>query len=116
MEGFLATSDDDLVGGRSRPGECAMQVIIRPVANPEREIDLTERLVSAIAEELWRLYGGNEQLNWLEAERHLTQIVGHAKRKARRTRAHEPRAGRVPARPAKRAGAAAARRSLGLAG
>lgn len=53
-----------------------MRIIICPVVDRQREIDLTQRLIAAIAEELWRLYGGNEQLNWLEAEMHLKRIVG----------------------------------------
>lgn len=56
-----------------------MKVIIRPQHEPQREVDLTGRLVSAIAEELWRLYGGNDQLNWLEAECHLQEIVAEAR-------------------------------------
>lgn len=56
-----------------------MKIIIRPVADRQREIDLTQRLIAAIAEELWRRYGGNEQLNWLEAELHLKQIIGAAR-------------------------------------
>jgi hypothetical protein len=46
---------------------------------PQREVDITERLIAAIAEELWRLYGGDDQLNWLEAEAHLQRIVGEVK-------------------------------------
>ena len=56
-----------------------MRIIIRPVVDPLRELDLTNRLISVIAEELWRLYGGNEQLNWLEAEQHLRRIVGEGR-------------------------------------
>jgi len=56
-----------------------MRITVRPAADPGRELDLTHRLVSAIAEELWRLYGGNEQLNWIEAERHLEQIALQAR-------------------------------------
>jgi hypothetical protein len=59
-----------------------MRIIIRPVVDRQREIDLTQRLIAAIAEELWRLYGGNEQLNWLEAEMHLRGIVGEARAEA----------------------------------
>lgn len=59
-----------------------MRIVIRPVAEPQREIDLTHRLVSAVAEELWRLYGGNDHLNWVEAERHLERIIGDARREA----------------------------------
>jgi hypothetical protein len=62
-----------------------MRIIIRPVMDPQQEVDLTRKLVSAIAEELWRLYGGNEQLNWLEAERHLEEIVADARAEARDT-------------------------------
>lgn len=60
-----------------------MKVTITPVAEPEREIDVTNRLVAAIAEEIWRMCGGNEALNWLEAERHLARIVGEARAAAR---------------------------------
>ncbi len=56
-----------------------MRIIIRPVVDGQREIDLTQRLIATIAEELWRRYGGNEQLNWLEAELHLKQIIGAAR-------------------------------------
>ena len=62
-----------------------MRIIVRPIVDAQREIDLTRRLVAAIAEELWRLYGGNEHLNWLEAELHLQSIVGEAKAAARDT-------------------------------
>lgn len=62
-----------------------MKIIVRPVVDPQREIDLTHRLVSAIAEELWNLYGGNEELNWLEAERHLQRLIGEAREEADET-------------------------------
>ncbi|CAG0957314.1 hypothetical protein PHYC_00537 [Phycisphaerales bacterium] len=52
-----------------------MRLVIRPVQDPQREIDLTHRLTATIAEELWSLYGGNEQLNWVEAELHLQRLV-----------------------------------------
>ena len=62
-----------------------MKIIVRPIVEPQREIDLTHRLASAIAEELWRLYGGNEQLNWMEAEGHLERLLGEARAEARET-------------------------------
>lgn len=62
-----------------------MRIIVRPLSDPQREIDLTDRLIAAIAEELWRLYGGNDRLNWLEAERHLAAIVGQARADAPET-------------------------------
>jgi hypothetical protein len=60
-----------------------MRILVRPVIDPQREIDMTHRLIAAIAEELWRLYRGNEQLNWLEAELHLQRIVGGVRTQAR---------------------------------
>lgn len=59
-----------------------MKVVVRPVLDPKREVDLTHRLVSAIAEELWLLYGGNDKVNWLEAERHLMRIISEASAQA----------------------------------
>ncbi len=52
-----------------------MRLTIRPLAEPRRELDLTHRLVAVIAEELWKRYGGNDTLNWLEAERHLQRLL-----------------------------------------
>lgn len=76
-----------------------MRVIVRPAAEPQREIDLTRRLVSAIAEELWRRYGGNDVLNWAEAERHLAQIVGEARAKAPTTAVITARSAPISAAP-----------------
>jgi hypothetical protein len=59
-----------------------MKITVRPSAEPRREIDITNRLVAAIAEELWRLFGGNDRLNWLEAETHLQRIIGLVKEEA----------------------------------
>lgn len=56
-----------------------MRITIRPIQTPHHELDVTHCLVSAIAEEIWRLYGGNGELNWLEAERHLQRIVEEAR-------------------------------------
>lgn len=52
-----------------------MRVAIRPTAEPSREHDITRCLISAIAYELSILHGGNDELNWLEAERHLARLV-----------------------------------------
>jgi hypothetical protein len=62
-----------------------MKIIIRPILNPQREVDMTHQLVSAIAEELWRLFGGNDTLNWIEAEWHLQRIIASARAEARET-------------------------------
>ncbi len=53
-----------------------MRITIRPSLDPRREIDITTRLVAAIADELAKQYGGNDALNWLEAEQHLARIIG----------------------------------------
>lgn len=68
-----------------------MKIIVRPILDPQREIGLTHRrLVSAIAEELWRLFGGNDTLNWIEAEWHLQRIIAQARAEARETAAVRP--------------------------
>jgi hypothetical protein len=56
-----------------------MQVLIRREVSEEQERDMTQRLVSAIAEELWGLNGGGGGFNWPEAERRLRRIVGEAR-------------------------------------
>lgn len=76
-----------------------MKIIVRPILDPQREIDLTHRLVAAIAEELWRLFGGNDALNWIEAEWHLQRIIAQARSEALETavvRAAPPEAPHVP--------------------
>ena len=46
-----------------------MPVTISPSNAPDRELDITGALVAAVAAELWRNFGGNDVLNWMEAER-----------------------------------------------
>lgn len=52
-----------------------MRICIRPDSEPRREIDITRRLVAVVAEELWLACGGNDQLNWLEAEMHVAAFA-----------------------------------------
>lgn len=52
-----------------------MQLLIRPLTDPGTEIDVTERLVAAIAEEIGRKAGGNLVLNRLEARMHLEAML-----------------------------------------
>lgn len=59
-----------------------MRILIRPAIDQHCEIDVTKRLVAAIAEELWLHSGGNDQVNWLEAELHLERIIGESRVKA----------------------------------
>ena len=62
-----------------------MRIIIHPLLDRHAEVDVTHRLVAAIAHELWSLYGGNEQLNWLEAEHHLERLVALVRAEAEHT-------------------------------
>ncbi|MBL9030548.1 MAG: hypothetical protein JNM80_02425 [Phycisphaerae bacterium] len=50
-----------------------MRVSIK--ASTGRELDLTHALVSAVAHELWKHAGGNEVVNWLEAERIVAGLI-----------------------------------------
>lgn len=52
-----------------------MRVTIRPLNEPNLEIDVTELVVAAIADRLAECTGGNRQLNLLEAELHLGRIL-----------------------------------------
>ena len=52
-----------------------MRVVIRPSLSPDRELDIAPALIGAVAHELWKHCGGNEVLNWLEAERILARLL-----------------------------------------
>lgn len=53
-----------------------MRLTIRPMLAPDRELDVTEPVVRAIAGRMAAELGGNEQLNLLEAEMHLRRMLG----------------------------------------
>lgn len=53
-----------------------MRVIVKPSLTPHLHVDITNALVSTIAAELARAQGGNDVLNWLEAERVLQDLIG----------------------------------------
>jgi hypothetical protein len=55
-----------------------MRLVIRPAAVPAAAIDVTNAVVAAIARELSRFHGGNETLNWLEAEQIVTDLLRRA--------------------------------------
>jgi hypothetical protein len=42
--------------------------VVHPICGPPDGLDVTESLIGAIAHELWKLHGGNDVLNWIEAE------------------------------------------------
>jgi hypothetical protein len=52
-----------------------MRIIITPLVDPDARIDVTEGIVSAIADQLARRSGGNPVLNSMEAERQLLEIL-----------------------------------------
>ena len=53
-----------------------MRITIRPMLAPDRELDVTDSVVRAIAGSMATELGGNEQLNMLEAEFHLESLLG----------------------------------------
>lgn len=81
-----------------------MKAITRPALNPQLEADLTRRLVSAIAEEIWRLCAKNDRLDWAQAERHLQGIVDLARAEGGRTAAGRTERVASSARRPRRAG------------
>lgn len=53
-----------------------MRIVIRTSTGPQRELDVTQAVVSAVAYALWQNFGGNATLNWMEAERQLIRLMG----------------------------------------
>ena len=70
-----------------------MRVAIRPSVSPHRELDVTDALIAAVAYELWKNGGGNEVLNWLEAERFVARLASGSPRDAARASQGRPRRG-----------------------
>lgn len=52
-----------------------MRILIKPVLDPDNAIDITERVIGVIADELGQRYGGPETLNRLGAERDLERAL-----------------------------------------
>ena len=52
-----------------------MRVTITPSSNPTQQIDVTQALIGAVAGELWKHCGGNDVLNWVEAERFVESLA-----------------------------------------
>ena len=48
--------------------------VVHPLCGIE-PIDVTQKVIEAIAHELWKSRGGNDLLNWLEAERLFNQTM-----------------------------------------
>ena len=64
-----------------------MRLVIRPISEPSQMVDVTDRVVRVIAEELQRTVGGNHVLNMLEAEQAVQSLLSSGL----------PRAGRMEA-------------------
>lgn len=60
-------------GSRREP----LRVVIYPVHGPDEGVDVTNALVEAIAMILWKLQGGNEPVNRLEAEMLLEKAMAN---------------------------------------
>jgi len=74
------------------------RLVFRPLTEPERAIDMTERFVAALAYGLWERLGGQDAVNWLEAEilvRNLIMKLERA-RAPNGVRAAESRFGHLP--------------------
>ena len=52
-----------------------MRLTIRPLNEPSVELDVTDRIVAAIADQISQRIGGNPVLNALEAEVHLRRLL-----------------------------------------
>jgi hypothetical protein len=61
-------SDDEVRGcPQADSPRAPLRVMIHPFHGPAEGVDVTDALVSAIALVLWKLQGGNEPVNRLEA-------------------------------------------------
>lgn len=58
-----------------------LRIVVRPYAGPRGGVDVTDTVVGAIAERLWNMFGGNDVLNWLEAERLLQDALVNIRRR-----------------------------------
>lgn len=70
-------------------------VTIRPIAEPAREVDVTECLIRAIEAEIAARYGGNAILNRLEAEGHVARLLRESNLASTKTQP-PPSRGRSP--------------------
>jgi hypothetical protein len=74
-----------------------MRIVIRPSMAADRDLDITKAVVSAVAAELWKNFGGNDVLNWMEAERQVALLLAHPERPLP-GRAAEPARPKTPGR------------------
>lgn len=55
-----------------------MRILVRPSSSPQLPIDVTNSIVAAVARELSRVQGGDEEKAWLEAELLVEALVGRS--------------------------------------
>lgn len=58
-----------------------LRIVLQPMLGPREGLDVTEALTRAVATELWKLHGGNDVMNWLEAERLLGEVLRSSERR-----------------------------------
>ena len=57
------------------PAVNANRIVIRPLLDRRQKVDVTEVITHAIATQLGHMFGGNDVLNMLEAERALQEAL-----------------------------------------
>jgi hypothetical protein len=63
-------------GAEAAPQPNAFRIVIHPFHGPSEGVDITDALVDAVVQVLWKLQGGNEPVNQLEARVLLEQAIG----------------------------------------
>ena len=61
--------------GTPREQPAKPRIVLRPMLGPHDGLDVTEAVTRAVAQELWNLHGGNDVMNWIEAERLLAEFI-----------------------------------------
>jgi hypothetical protein len=74
MASFRITASMTTIAPSPSVGPAA-RLVIRPLIDRRRRVDVTDVVISAIAAHLGRLFGGNDVLNMLEAERALQEAL-----------------------------------------
>lgn len=69
-----ADRTDDGAASASQPN--AFRIVIYPFHGPNEGVDVTDVLIDAVAQVLWKLQGGNEPVNQLEARVLLERAMG----------------------------------------
>jgi hypothetical protein len=57
-----------------------LRIVLKPYLGPREGLDVTEAITRTVAQELWKLHGGNDVMNWLEAERLVQEFFSDSRR------------------------------------